>query len=190
MNLQAVDSKSQKEGKPLSDLSSRTAQAPLENIQLAAKVLYPESQKWICFDNVLYKWEENYYQKHLDEEEIPKIHRFCDNFTRPNRRGETKRPLAIPAKVKDVLEWVKQGRMVTSDFINPSGLNCINGVLEIDWNGKKLVHELVPHDPNRHFYLSKPNVEYDPNATPTQYDRLMECLDEGSSTRWLKLTYH
>jgi putative DNA primase/helicase len=186
MNLQAVDSKSQKEGKPLSELSSRTAQAPLENIQLAAKVLYPEIQKWICFDNVLYKWEENYYQKHLDEEEIPRIHIFCNNFSALNSRGNIKRPLATPAKVKDILEWIKQGYMVAGERINPPGLNCVNGVLELHWEDKTLVHDLVPHDPTRHIYLSRPTVKYNPTTDPTEYDRLMECLDPESRDIWEK----
>jgi len=67
--------------------------------------------------------------------------------------------------------------------VNPPGINCTNGFLELNWDGDRLIPRLSPHSPDR-LVLSPPSCEYNPQADPTEYERLMECLDPASRQIW------
>jgi hypothetical protein len=47
MNLQAVDTKPHRQRKTLPSSCPEMTQAPLENIQVASKILYPESETYM-----------------------------------------------------------------------------------------------------------------------------------------------
>jgi putative DNA primase/helicase len=142
---------------------------------------------WIAFGNTLYHWEGTHYQARPDEAEHPRIREFCASI--PKHNGEGKKPTypyATPANVRNSLEYVKMGCSVVTEQINPAGVNCTNGVLELHWQGQKLITELVPHDPTRHLYLCEPMVTFDPDADPTEFERLMQCLDSEPRKIWLR----
>jgi putative DNA primase/helicase len=65
--------------------------------------------------------------------------------------------------------------------VNPGGLNCTNGVVEINPDGS---HLLVPHDPkNIYTYVG---CKYDPNIDLTDCDRLLECLEPSQREIFLR----
>jgi putative DNA primase/helicase len=158
--------------------------------QKAHEKLYSQN-KWVCFSNDLYIWEGNYYRLVTDDEEIPRIQVFCDSYTEDKAIGRgakqqviTTYPYANPRSVLDVLKWVKMKYTKDMCFVNPPGINCSNGVVNLLWVGKTLTVELVNHDHSVHYYISKPSVKYDPKASPKCYEKMMECLDDGARQIW------
>ena len=143
--------------------------------------------RWICFADKLYRWEGTHYQVRTDEAEYPRIKQFADTFevTKSTLHGtEITYPYARPSSVKQILDWVKQGFCVTTETVNPAGINCRNGVLELYWDGKQLSVKLIHHDPDKHLFLSAPQATYNPDADPTEYEQLMKCLAPGPRQIW------
>ena len=102
--------------------------------------------RWICFADTLYRWEGTHYQVRTDEAEYPRIKQFADTFgvTKSTLHGtEITYPYARPSSVKQILDWVKQGFCVTTEMVNPAGINCRNGVLELHWEGQQLSVKLI-----------------------------------------------
>jgi putative DNA primase/helicase len=158
--------------------------------QKAHEKLYSQS-KWVCFANDLYIWEGNYYRLVSDDEEIPRIQIFCDSYTEEKNIGTKAKPCYIsvyphanPRSVLDVLKWVKMKYTKDMCFVNPPGINCSNGVVQLTWVGRDLTIELVKHDPLTHYYTSAPSIKYDPKANPKYYEKMMECLDDGARQIW------
>jgi len=158
----------------------------VEFLQQACKELYSD-KPWICFGNTLYQWTGNYYKETADEVEHPRLREFCNNYEvlKTTAGGESypTYPYAKPGYVKQILEWQKMACTVTAEQVNPPGINCTNGVLELHWQNKTLVPKLFPHSPQR-YYLSEPKVTYGPAADASEYERLMECLDSASRNIW------
>lgn len=148
------------------------------------EALYSEGN-WIAFGKTLYRWEGTHYQFRPDEREYQRIKEFLQNV--PKKNGENKEdtyPYATLGYLRSSLEWVKHGCSVTTEQVNPPGINCTNGVLELRWEEQRLIPELVTHNPTKHFYLSEPKATYNPSANKSEYERLMECLDASSREIW------
>lgn len=157
-----------------------------EFLQKACKALYSDGP-WICFGDTLYQWTGTYYKETPDQAEYPRLRTFCNEYVEwKKREGEEYSPIypfAKPRYVKEVLEWQKLSCTVLAEHVNPPGLNCTNGILELHWEDKTLVPRLIPHSPEQR-YLSEPKVTYDPEACPSEYERLMLCLDPASREIW------
>ncbi|MEC5033329.1 MAG: DUF5906 domain-containing protein, partial [Oscillatoria sp. PMC 1051.18] len=154
-----------------------------EITQQVLEFLY-EEKRWICVDGKLYHWTGTYYKHSKDAVETRRIRNFLNSF--PVLKGEEIIfPYAKPASVKMALEWVKMSYLVDSDEVNPPGLNCTNGVLEIGWDGRKATRKLVPHDPDQ-YYTYEPIATYDPKADSTNCDKLLSCLDPAQREIFLR----
>jgi len=158
--------------------------------QLSFKNLYLDHH-WICISNSLYKWEERYYRKVNDEEEIARIAAWCDSYNVPNygkNRGKTTNfyPYASNERVNQALQWAKKKLNKQLGLLNPPGLNCLNGILQILWDGDKPSWQLIPHSPD-YYYTYPPLVEYNPNADPKHCDRLLSVLDAPQRDIFLKV---
>ncbi len=149
--------------------------AKLSFNQLALKVLYGFGN-YICLNGELYAWNNNFYLHTPDTIEYKRIKAFCDEYTE-EIKGELVHPYAKPSKVKEVLEYAKMEFATHQELVNPPGVNCTNGVVEITWDGTTPHTTFVPHDPLKHIYLDKPQVAYNPIADPKECQRLLECLD-------------
>ncbi|HEY9635243.1 MAG TPA: hypothetical protein V6D14_17710 [Coleofasciculaceae cyanobacterium] len=149
--------------------------------QKALNFLYGD-KPWMCADNKLYCWQGNHYKYVPDAVERPKIASFCNSYIVPVPDGnggfKATYPYAKPAKVEEVLKWVKMRFEVDPSLLNPSGINCTNGVLAVKWESGKPVRHLEEHDPTKHYFVYEPLVRYDPQADSTDCDRLLQCLDE------------
>ncbi|MGL5063776.1 MAG: DUF5906 domain-containing protein [Microcoleus sp.] len=78
---------------------------------------------------------------------------------------------AKSSNVTEIMNWVVARKGIDVSEVNPDGLNCSNGVIKINPDGS---HTLIPHSPDRVYtYVG---CKYDPDADPTDCDRLLECL--------------
>jgi putative DNA primase/helicase len=154
-----------------------------EFTQFTLEALYGD-KPWICIDKNLYFWAGTHYKHSKDAMEIRRLADFCNTYAIPTKEGLTY-PFAKPSKVKEALEWVKMRLSVDPDLVNPPGLNCINGVLQIHWEGSTPSWKLVDHSPEL-YYTYEPLVKYDPEANGEACASLLEALDAPQRDIFLK----
>jgi putative DNA primase/helicase len=158
-----------------------------EFTQIALEQLYGD-KPWICTDDKLYYWTGTYYKLSDDDIEKRRLRDFCNFYPVPTKQGLTY-PYAKPSKVKEVLEWVKLSLLVPRSAINPPGLNCINGVLQLEWSiiERQPVPgwKLIDHSPEL-YYTYEPLAKYDPEADGQACDRLLQVLDAPQRDIFLK----
>jgi putative DNA primase/helicase len=164
-----------------------------EFTQFTLNILYGD-KPWICINGNLYYWNDTYYKHSKDAVETKRIADWCNSYAVPSKdpvSGEVtfKYPYAKPSKVKQALEWVKMRLAIDSDLVNPPGLNCINGVLQIEWNVIESTPvpqwRLIDHSPEL-YYTYEPLAKYDPDADSGACDRLLEVLDPAQRDIFLK----
>ncbi|MDV2998165.1 MAG: hypothetical protein N4J56_007870 [Chroococcidiopsis sp. SAG 2025] len=155
-----------------------------EFTQRALNFLYGD-KPWICASDKLYFWTGSYYKHSPDAVERPKIASFCNSYAVQQKDGSIRYPYAKPAKVREVLQWVKDRLEIDPNLLNPPGLNCTNGVLELLWNGSTPSWRLVDHAPAL-YYTYEPIATYDPNADPQDCDRLLAALEPGQREIFLR----
>ena len=143
---------------------------------------------WICHSHSLCRWTGTHYEEVPDTEHIRQISAFANSF-RVTRKGKVSYPYAKPGAVRAALQWVKDNTAVSPKLVDPPGLNCTNGVLELRWScvtAKPTVSwELTPHSPDK-YYTYEPIATYDPNANPEHCDRLLAALDPAQLGIFLK----
>lgn len=157
-----------------------TLNPDVEFIQKITNFLYGD-KPWISADDKLYQWEGNHYRYSPDSVERPKVASFCNSYVIcvETKNGFKKTyPYAKPSKVEEVLKWVKMRFEKDPRSLNPPGVNCTNGVIQVKWEKGKPVRHLEQHDPTKHYYVYEPLVKYDPEADPTDCERLLQCLDK------------
>ena len=150
-----------------------------------------EDKPWICADGKLYYWTGNYYKHTPDSELRARIAAYCNSFPVFKEKKGLTFPFANPASAKQVLEWAKMRLEINSDSLNPPGLNCTNGVLQLHWEAAAVRlaptprWELVKHSPN-FYYTYEPLATYNPEARTEDCDRLMEILSAPQQDIFLK----
>jgi len=154
-----------------------------EFLQQALDVLYGD-KPWICVNDSLYFWADNHYKPSLDVIELRRIRNYCNAYAVAGK-DEISYPFASPASVKKALEWVKISTGIDPKSVNPPGLNCTNGVLQIVWDGAKPSWELIPHSPEL-YYIYEPKVTYKPDADLSHCDRLLAALSEPEQKIFLR----
>lgn len=155
-----------------------------EFIQKAFEMLYGK-RRWICADNKLYKWDIDHYIYSHDVTEKARIANFCDKYPE-EIKGEIRYPYANPATVLKILQWVKMRFGVLASSLNPPGLNCTNGVLQMVWENDVPSWKLIEHTPDL-YYTYKPIATYNPGADPKHCDRLLEALDPEQQEVFLRV---
>ena len=158
--------------------------------QQALEFLFGD-KPWICADNKLYSWTGTHYKYSPDSELRPRIASYCDSFPVFKEKKGLTYPFANPASAKQVLEWAKMRLEINSDSLNPPGLNCTNGVLQLHWEAAAVrlaptpLWELVEHNPD-FYYTYEPLATYNPEASTADCDRLMEVLSAPQQDIFLK----
>lgn len=164
-----------------------------EFTQITLDVLYGD-KPWICTDDKLYYWDKTHYKYSKDVIEVKRIADWCNTYVVPNQNPKTNEvtltyPYAKPSKVRQILEWVKMRLSIDPDLVNPPGLNCTNGVLQIKWSAVELnplpQWKITNHTPNL-YYTYEPLVKYDPEADSKSCDRLLEVLEPAQRDIFLK----
>jgi putative DNA primase/helicase len=158
--------------------------------QLAFNALYADS-RWICAVDKLYKWEGSYYKLVSDGKEKKRIRNFCNTYFVKQLNPSTGKfvktyPYAKTANIEEALKWAKAEFIVDIDELNPSGINCLNGILQITWDDSTPSWELIPHNPS-YYYTYPPLIEYNPKADPRDCDRLLDALDKPQREIFLKV---
>jgi phage/plasmid-associated DNA primase len=171
-------------------LGENAKEEKLSFCQIALQHLYSDND-YICAANKLYRWDGSYYKLVSDGSEKRRIRDFCNSYCKTFIDKETGKltkyyPYAKNTKIGEALDWAKQSFHIDIDQLNPSGLNCLNGILQIVWDGDKPSWELVDHSPN-YYYTYPPLVEYDPKADPYHCDRLLDALDAPQREIFLKV---
>lgn len=168
--------------------------------QKAFDALYGDKE-WIWVFNQLCYWNVTYYEPVNTNAEISRINHYCDTYeavkeVRDPETGEVIEeivtyPFARPKYVNEVFTWVTQKLSIDSARVNPPGLNCLDGVLELSYDpdSKKWQRNLTPHDPKKHLYLYPPQVTYNIPAVvkPDACDQLLSCLDAPQRDIFLKI---
>ena len=158
--------------------------------QLAFNALYADS-RWICAVDKLYKWEGSYYKLVSDGKEKKRIRNFCNTYFVKQLNPSTGKfvktyPYAKTANIEEALKWAKAEFIVDIDELNPSGINCLNGILQITWDDSTPSWELIPHNPS-YYYTYPPLIEYNPKADSKDCDRLLDALDKPQREIFLKV---
>jgi putative DNA primase/helicase len=165
--------------------------SPKQTLNQKAFEMFFGDKPWICADSKLYQWdwEQNYYKLTLDDSLIPRITSYCNRFVvwKDGEDGEKipTYPYAKTASVKEVLSWAKMCLTVSPEKLNPTGINCSNGVIKVTWDGNTPSFELTEHTPDN-FFTYPGLVKYDPVADPTQCDRLLRCLNPAQQQVFLR----
>ena len=155
-----------------------------EFVQKVRRELYGD-KPWICVNGMLHFWAGTYYKPSLDVVENQRLWRYCNSYPVEDSDGNVKYPYASPNAVKKALEWVKLAYGIDPTLVNPPGLNCTNGVLQLTWNGDKPSWELKDHDPEL-YYIYEPITTYNPDADSTDCDRALEVLDQPQREIFLR----
>ncbi|MEO0838444.1 MAG: DUF5906 domain-containing protein [Cyanobacteria bacterium J06643_5] len=165
--------------------------SPKQTLNQKAFETFFGDKPWICADGKLYQWdwEQNYYKFTLDDELIPRIASYCNTYVvwKDGDNGERRPtyPYAKTACVNEILSWAKKCLTVTPEKLNPTGINCSNGVVEVTWDGNTPSFKLTEHTPDN-FFIYPGLVKYDPKADPTQCNRLLRCLNPAQQQVFLR----
>lgn len=151
--------------------------------QKAIDALYSDTN-WIAVDKQLYRWCGTHYQLVSEAAEKARIARWC-NSTPVQSNNRWYYGYAKSSYVEAIWNWMLVAAAVDPALVNPPGLNCLNGVLKIDWNLNVPSWTLVSHDPAV-MYTYVGQFEFDPNADPTNCDRLLACLDQPQQEIFIK----
>lgn len=141
--------------------------------QKAVDALY-SSTRWISVDNSLYRWTGTHYKLVSAAAEKARIAAWCNSIAVQSIRGWSY-AYAKAHIVNGIYDWLLVICAIDPELVDPPGLNCLNGILKIHWQGKQPTWELVPHNPEV-IYSYVGEFEFDPNTEPDACDRLLSCL--------------
>ena len=160
-----------KSGSSTIDYIPDTATVAESNFVLKAEeALYSEGD-WVSIAGQIYRFTGSYYELCSEVVEKRRIRDYLSNYSE-SVGGKHRKKYANAASINQVYDWVVAGIAVDPNTINPEGLNCSNGVLQINPDGS---HLLMPHTPKQIYtYVG---CRYDPNIVAVDCDRLLECLE-------------
>lgn len=152
----------------------------------AIQELYNHGSHHVAIDGQLYRFNGRYYEQLDPGTEKIRIREWArtKSVYDPKTRKRVYKYMN-PRSVNSIWEWALISFGVSSDRVNPPGLNLANGVLKISWSGRVPKWTLSPHSPHE-VYLYCSEVSYDPNANPEHCNRLLECLDPAPRVALLR----
>lgn len=153
--------------------------------QKALDALFSDTQ-YIAIQERLYKWNKNHYKPCSEAREVRRITNWCSSTPVKMSNGRWKYAYATPGVIDTIWRYALKFFAIDPEEINQGGINCLNGVLEIGWEGITPIYNLVPHDPDKHFYTQVTEVEYDPFCDQTDCDRMLQALRPEQQTIWLR----
>ncbi|MBE9191395.1 DUF3854 domain-containing protein [Gloeocapsopsis crepidinum LEGE 06123] len=146
-----------------------------DNYILQAKRCLYSNTQWISYNKNLYKWIGTHYELADADEEKRRIAAWCAS-TSVMTSYDWEYKYATATHVENIYNWLLIDFGIARSRINPPGINCLNGRLVIEWEGNKPRWQLQPHSPDIPYtYCSQFN--FDPNADPSNCDRLLACLE-------------
>lgn len=162
---------------PVKEVKTATPDHPdaEENYQLKAQAALFSDQPWVSIDGKLYQWTSTHYELQSEAAIRRKIADWCRAAAKWSSEGWV-HVYATATHVSNIYSWVVEAFSIDPATVNPPGLNCLNGVLRISWDGKVPRWDLTKHDPSV-IYTYVGEFEFDPNTNPESCDRLLQCLE-------------
>ena len=143
--------------------------------QKCVRALYSDTE-WVAFSGELYKWVGTHYYKSYKEEEIRRITHWCETTPVKAGKNQWRYTYATATHVDNIWNWLQRHFSHPPSQVNPPGINCLNGVVKIKWDGWRATWKLVKHDP-KVVYTYVSEVNFDPQADSTDCDRMLSCLE-------------
>jgi putative DNA primase/helicase len=167
----------------LENPSSLDSEIELHYTQKCVEDLYSDT-RWISLEGKLYYWTGQYYQQAKEGQERKRISDWC--YCNPVKtKSGWKYAYATATHVDNIWRWLHSYFSYPIEDVNPSGINCLNGIVKIEWEGRKARWELMSHDPNLIYtYLSE--INFEPNADSSHCERMLSCLEEPQQKLFLQ----
>ncbi len=140
---------------------------------------------YIALHDKLYHWTGTHYEFLSTPREKRRIAQWCKSTPLQVAGGKWKYTLATPAKIETIWNWALTDFAVDPEEVNPPGINCLNGVIKITWEGRKPSWKLVEHSPE-HFYTHVANINYDPGADDRDCNRMLAALERPQQDIFLR----
>ena len=148
-------------------------QALQQEIQKENPAINFDSLISIPSKKAFYEWMGNYYRE-VPSEDIKRAIAWeikTEDGNKVNRIFNYRLHKLFPGS-----EALKHGKAI----------NCVNGVLEIDWIKNEPKFDFREHNSKTDFFFHKPVVKYDTDADPTAAENLLKCLDPAERTILLR----
>ncbi len=154
-----------------------------DNLQLKAQeALFKD--RWVSISGELYQWTGTHYQLQSETVMRRRIAEWCRS-TPVYTNGEWRFAYATATNVSNIYAWVVEVFGIDPALVNPPGLNCLNGVLQVTWRGKTPQWELRKHNPDV-VYTYVGEFEFNPDADSTACDKLLQCLEPPQRDIFIK----
>jgi len=137
--------------------------------QKAADALYSETPH-VSIAGILHRWTGTHYEPCELGVEKRRIAGWLNAYAE-YIKGRWLHNRATPDCVEQALKWVIQQKAISPNEVNSGGLNCTNGVVEINSDGS---HVFVSHSPERVYTYA--GCEYNAEADATGIEQLLQCL--------------
>ncbi len=154
-------------------------------VTLKAQDVLFTNEKYIAIDDKLYKWKTTHYELCNQSYEKRRITEWCKSTPVHISGDRYQYKYAKSTVIEEIWKWILLDLGVNKELVNPPGINCLNGVLKIEYLGKTAIPKLSPHSPDE-FYLYCCPIEYDPEAPEKDCDNLLQALDETYRTIFLR----
>ena len=151
------------------------AKAEENYTQKCQAALYSD-KPWISLHGKLCFWTGTYYQESPKEEEIQRITSWCSTTRVQVGKNKWKYAYATATYVDNIWNWLQRDFSHPPSQVNPPGINCLNGVVKIKWNGRHPSWELIDHDP-KVVYTYVSEIKFDPKADSAYCDQMLSCLE-------------
>lgn len=152
--------------------------------QQALETLY-SGKEYIAIHDQLYEFNGTHYEQLSERAEQRRIRDWANSTPQETARGQWRYTLAKPARIREIWDWVLFSFAVDPEQVNPPGINCLNGVIQIEWKGRKPVVKFKEHNPD-HYYTYVSQINYDPEADETDCDRLLTALETPQRVIFLR----
>lgn len=154
-----------------------------DNVQLKAQeALFKD--RWVSIDGDLYQWTGTHYQLQSETVMRRRIAEWCRS-TPVYVQGEWRYSYATATTVSNIYAWVVEVFGIDPALVNPPGLNCLNGVLQVTWKGRTPQWSLQKHNPDV-VYTYVGEFEFNSNADSTACDKLLQCLEPPQREIFIK----
>ena len=140
---------------------------------------------YISIDEKLYKWHKTYYVLCNQAHEKKRITDWCKSTPVHLAKNKYEYKYAKSSVVEEIWRWILLDFAVDKSKVNPSGINCLNGIVEINYLGNNPIINLIPHAPSKYYTYCAP-IEYDPNADEHDCNNLLKALDPDSRIIFLR----
>lgn len=166
-------------------VKAETIDYDLEGPDLCYRQFFMGRTRYDTFNRVWYLWSGTYWHQIEEQVIVNVIHDFAESYIINGKKKTL--PLNNVKFFNEALSFLKSKCGTNHDDFNPHGFtNHTNGVLEITFDGDKVVPILHDHSP-LFMMTQRPLFAYDPQAPTEDCDRFLTLLDEKDRDFLMKI---